>query len=199
MKIERIACNKLKVTVTPEDLLLHGLSFESFAADSPQVHDFFWNLIQRAGSEADFAIEEGRVIIEAMPLKNNGLVIILTKPDGNFPIEHPRFRRVRYRVKTPRLPKVRGPVQIYRFEKFDDLCAFIGAWPYGDLHSSLYALDKDYVLTVAPDEAVCPKRTAEALLMEFSRPAAGLSEAYLEEHAKKICDGDTFSAIRRHF
>ncbi|MBQ7033980.1 MAG: adaptor protein MecA [Clostridia bacterium] len=199
MKIERIACNKLKVTVTPEDLLLHGLSFESFSADSPQVQDFFWNLIQKAGSEADFVIDEGRVIIEAMPMKNNGLVVILTKPDGNMPIEHTRFRRVRYRVKTPRLPQTQGPVQIYRFETFDDLCAFVRAWPYGELRSSLYALGEDYILTITPDESICPERTARARLMEFGRPANDLSEAYLGEYAKTICDGNTFSAIRRHF
>ncbi len=199
MKIERIAGNKLKVTVTHEDLLHHGLSFESFAADSPRVQDFFWNLIQRAETETDFAIEEGRVIIEAMPLKNNGLVIFLTKPEGGTYVEQGKMRRVRYRVKSARLPRVRGPVMIYRFETFDDLCALAKNWHLGDARTSLFALGNTYVLTLSYDNTVCTRRAAEALLLEFGRPAPDLSEAYLEEHAKKICDGDAFSAICRHF
>ncbi|MBE7025214.1 MAG: adaptor protein MecA [Ruminococcaceae bacterium] len=199
MKIERIALNKLKVTVTHEDLLLHGLSFEAFTADSPRVQDFFWNLIQRAEHETDFEIEEGRVIIEAMPLKNNGLVIFLTKPETGSFHEQSKLRRVRYRVKSARLPRVRGPVLIYRFENFDDLCALVKNWKYGDVRSSLFALGKDYILTLSHDTTVCTKRAAEAQLLEFGCPAHNLTEPYLEEHAKKICDGDAFDAIRRHF
>ncbi len=199
MKIERIACNKLKVTVFPEDLLVHGLSFESFTADSPRVQDFFWDIIRRAEYETDFAIEEGRVIIEAMTLKNDGLVIFLTKPDGQMPIDNGKLRRVRYRVKPRQSTKLQDAVMVYRFENFDDLCAFAHRWRYMGERSSLYAMDKEYILTLSFDKMAYDKPYAEAQILEFGRPAPSLSEAYLEEHAKKICDGDAIASILRYF
>lgn len=199
MKIERIGFNKLKVTVTHEDLRLHGLNFEAFTADSPLVQDFFWNVIQKAEHETDFEIAEGRVIIEAMPLKNNGLVIFLTKPETDSFGEQGKLRRVRYRVKSAHLPRVRGPVLIYRFENFDDLCALVKNWKYGDVVSSLFSLGDVYFLTVSHDTTICTKRAVEAQLSEFGSPAHSLTEPYLEEHAKKICDKDAFDVIRRHF
>ena len=40
---------------------------------------------------------------------------------------------------------------------------------------------------------------AHAKLIEFARPASSLSVAYLEEHAKKICDGDAIPSVLRYF
>ncbi len=200
MKIERIACNKLKITVYPEDLMLHGLSFESFTPESPRVQDFFWSIIQKAETEADFEIEEGRVIIEAMSLKNDGLVIFLTKPEGPALPEHVKLRRVRYRVKAPRAQTHLRPVRIYRFETFDDLCALVRLWQYGDdIRSSLFSLKNAYILTLSIDKSTASGRSAEMQLLEFASPMPEITEAYLEEHAHKICDGDAITAIRRYF
>ena len=88
---------------------------------------------------------------------------------------------------------------VYRFESFDDLCAFSHRWRYMGERSSLYALDKDYILTLSFDKMAYDKPYAEAQILEFARPAPTLSEAYLEEHAQKICDGDAIASILRYF
>lgn len=198
MKIEKIACNKVKVTVYPEDLTLHGLSFESFSANSPRVQNFFWNIIQKAENEADFEIEDGKVIIEAVSMKNDGLVIFLTKPDGLALVEH-KMRRVRYRIKQPAKASKSCDNRIYRFDSFDDICAFTKLCQHIDIRSNLYVHEDAYFLIPFFDSTPALRRAAEAQLLEFARPVQDLTEAYLEEHAHKICDGDAISAIRRYF
>jgi len=199
VKIERIGYNKLKVTVSREDLLLHGLSFENFAADSPRVQDFFWDVLRRAENETDLVMGEGHVVIEAMPLKNEGLVIFLTKPDEQYVPGQVRLRRVRYRAKSRDADKSREFSLIYRFESFDDLCAFAHRWRYMGESSSLYALENHYILLFSFEKQNFDKRYVEAQILEFARPERTLSTAYLEEHAHKICDGNAIASILRYF
>ncbi len=199
MKIEKVGYNKLKVTVSREDLLLHGLSFENFAADSPRVQDFFWDILRRAETETDLVMAEGHVVIEAMPSKNEGLVIFLTKPDEQYTPGQVRLRRVRYRAKSRDTDKARNSSLCYRFENFDDLCAFAHRWRYMGESSSLYALGNNYILLFSFEKQSFDKRYAEAQILEFARPEPTLSAAYLEEHAHKICDGDAIASILRYF
>ncbi len=199
MKIERISLNKLKVTVSAEDLFMHGISLESFVADSPRVQDFFWNLIQKAEDETNFSIEDGRVMIEAMPLKNDGIVIFLTKPDEQVPPDSPKIRRVRYRVKRHDKKQKKNALFLYRFETFEDLCAFAKEWRYMGERSSLYALEDTYFLALSFDGVSYDKAYMEAQILEFAYPERKLTESYLEEHAKKICDKDAIASLLRYF
>lgn len=194
MKIERIGHNKLKITLTGADLLSHGISLASFTPDSPKVQDFFYTIMQHAESELDFPIEEGRVLIEAMPLSSDNLVIFLTRPDTGAPAG---IRRVRRRVKpvSPRPPKT----VCYRFESFDDLCDLCHEWRYQGAESSLYSLRDTYYLTVAFPSGHPDEKFARSHLLEFAKPDPTVTDAYLEEYAVKICTGDAISSILRYF
>ena len=178
---------------------MHGISLESFVADSPRVQDFFWNLMQKAEAETNFSIEDGRVMIEALLLKNDGIVIFFTKPDAVPPADMQKVRRVRYRVKqTQKTPKA-SELLIYRFENFEDLCALANGWRYMGERSSLYALRDEYYLTISFDGISFDKAYADAQIVEFAYPEKVLTESYLAEHGKKICDGDAICSILRYF
>lgn len=168
-------------------------------ADSPKVQDFFWNLLQKAEKETDFMIEEGRVIIEAMPQQNDGIIIYLTRPEGTGFSESGKIRRVRYRVKRPVPKPSSDSFMAYQFENFDDVCAFANQWRYMGERSSLYAFRDTYILTFSFDKASFDRAYAEAQIIEFARPCETFTEAYLEEHAQKICDGDAIASILRYF
>ncbi|MDD6308549.1 MAG: adaptor protein MecA [Clostridia bacterium] len=198
MKIERVGANKIKVTVYPEDLSNHGISFESFAANTPAVQDFFWAVMKRAENETDFVAEDGRVLIEAMHLKNEGIVIFISKPEGGVPAGIPKIRRARYRVK-PRAIKAHEAIRIYAFESFEDVCTFAGQWRYMGEKSSLYFWKDAYYLLLAFEKEAFDKTYVEAQILEFARPCKSISLAYLEEHGRKICDGDAIAAVTKYF
>ena len=51
MKVERISANKIKVTVTIEDLDRWGVNPEMFAEDCEETRELFRTLIRRAEYE----------------------------------------------------------------------------------------------------------------------------------------------------
>lgn len=166
---------------------------------SPKIQDFFWNLLQKAELETDFMIEEGRVVIEAMPLQNNGITIFLTRPEGLGFTGIGKSKRTRYRVRSKTQKRCSDSFMVYRFDNFDDVCAFASGWRYMGERSSLYALEDTYIMTFSFDKTSFDRVYAEAQIIEFARPCDTLSEAYLEEHAQKICDGDAIASILRYF
>ncbi len=196
MKIERIGHNKLKITVTGAELLSHGIRLESFSPDSPSVQDFFYDLMKHAESALDFSIEDGRVLIEAMPLPDESIIIFLTKPDASAPVQ-PGMRRVRYRVKTQKATPQK--TVCYRFESFDDLCALCHEWRYTGEKSSLYVLRETYYLTVSFPHRSPDEKFARSRLLEFAKPDDKVTVSYLEEHGVKICCDDAIASILRYF
>lgn len=196
MKIERIGHNKLKITVTGAELLSHGISLASFSPDSPSVQDFFYDLMKHAESELDFSMDEGRVLIEAMPLPNESIIIFLTKPDASVP-PMPGLRRVRCRVKSPKA--VPQKTICYRFESFDDLCALCHEWRYTGEKSSLYCLRDTYYLTISFPHRSPDEKFARSQLLEFAKPDDTVTVSYLEEYAVKICCEDAIVSILRYF
>ncbi len=46
MKFEIISTNKIKITVTNEDMDMLGISFENFIIDSPERSELFRSLIK---------------------------------------------------------------------------------------------------------------------------------------------------------
>lgn len=196
MKIERIGHNKLKITVSSADLLSHGISLDSFSPDSPRVQDFFYTIMKHAESELDFSIEEGRVLIEAMPLSNESIIIFMTKPEGSAPAAV-LPRRVRYKVKTQKCMPQKAIC--YQFESFDDLCALCHEWRYTGEKSNLYNLRGTYYMTVTFPQKNPDERFARSKLLEFAKPDDTVSVPYLEEYAAKICTDDAIASILRYF
>lgn len=198
MKFEKISANKIKVLVTQDDLITHGISFESFTADSTAVQDFFWNVIRKAEMETDFVADSGRVIVEALHLKNEGIVIFITNPLEDTLLPTQKNRRLRYRVK-PKTPAKSEEPYIYLFEEFDDLCAFASKWRYDGANSSLYTMGNQYYLVFTAPYPAFNKSYMEAQILEFGKPAPALKQAYLEEHGQKICDGNAIASIVKYF
>ena len=75
MKVERISANKIKVTVTIEDLDRWGVNPEMFAEDCEETRELFRTLIRRAEYETGFSVENSRVMVEAIPHKYDGLTV----------------------------------------------------------------------------------------------------------------------------
>ncbi len=196
MKFEKIGENKIKVSVSQEDLLLHGISFESFAIGTPAVQDFFRDLMKKAEYETDFVVDGGRVMIEAMHLQNEGFVIFITKPDVLAAPQ--KVRRIRYRAR-PRNAVGHRKELMYRFDNFDDLCSFAVKWRFQGEGSSLYKLNSSYILLLSFPLEAYDKNYVEAQVLEFGTPVPALKKSYLEEHGKKICDGDAIASILKYF
>ena len=99
-------------------------------------------------------------------------------------------------MKVARKPK---EAFLYRFDSFEDVCAFSKEWRYMGERSSLYHHNESYYLSFAFDGIPFDRAYAEAQILEFAYPEKNLSETYLAEHGKKICDGDAIASLLRYF
>lgn len=201
MKIEKVSNNRIKVTVTNDDMERWGVSFESFAGDSPEAQELFWTLIKRAEFETGFEVENSRLVIEALPHKNDGIVLFVTRVDDGAETE--RLRKIgRPRYKVKKMPQRDDEeVLIYMFSDFDDLCAMAQQWMHAGERSSLYIYEGKYYVAVKFDKFFANSSDAKTKLSEFGTKVSSVrtGEAFLAEYGKLICDDQAILTMARHF
>ncbi len=181
--------------MSSEELFLSGITPENLINGAPLVQEFFHSILRKAESEADFLLEDGSIMIEAMPLQNDDIAFILTRPQTQE-LTDKKGKRPRPRIKTVRKPK---RTFLYRFDSFEDVCAFSKEWRCMGEKSSLYHLEESYYLSLSFDGIPFDKAYTEAQILEFAYPEKNITESYLSEHGKIICDGDAIASLLRYF
>ncbi len=203
MKIERIAPNKIKVTLSVDDLKEWDVSFESLTYNSPEAQDLFWSLIHRAELEADFYANGSQLVVEAMPIKNDGFAMIITRVEEGEEFSPQRY--IKPRIKKDAKPRKRlrtlsNPL-VFEFRSFDDVIEacksienrFIGS-------SSLYKHnDKYYLLLNISNDFVA--EDMDVMLTEFARKErnAVVKTGELAEHGILLVDEKAVESFNAHF
>jgi len=201
VKIEKVSNNRIKVTVTSDDMERWGVSFESFAGDSPEAQELFWTLIKRAEFETGFEVENSRLVIEALPHKNDGIILFVTRIDDVVETERSKKTgKHRYRVKKL-TSRQEDEVFVYMFGDFEDLCAMAQQWNFSGEKSSLYIHEGTYYLLVKFDGHLLNTGYAKAKLSEFGSrmSAVRAGEAFLEEYGSLIAEDNAISTIAKYF
>lgn len=199
MRIEKISGNKIKITVTQDDMMSWGISIESITDDPSEVHEWFWHILKQAESQADFDIENSQLMVEAMQGKNDEIVLFLTRL-GEEETEKLKTRKGRYRVKQPVQAKEEHSL-LYSFESFDHLCKFSKEWESRGETSSLYSYDGRYYLFMSWEKNMCNEEAIHSFVSEFADrvPLSVQNTAFLEEHGKVICQENAIEIIKNKF
>lgn len=79
MKIERINDNQIRCTLTSFDLSVRDLNLGELAYGSEKAKRLFREMIQKASSEVGFDAEDIPLMVEAIPLSNESIMLIITK------------------------------------------------------------------------------------------------------------------------
>ena len=79
MNIERINENQIRCTLTKEDLYSRQLKISELAYGSEKVKELFVEICKRAFVELNFQIEDTPLMIEAIPVSQDCLVLVMTK------------------------------------------------------------------------------------------------------------------------
>lgn len=183
MRIEKLRSNKIKITFSQEDMILHGLTHELVAKNAPSARAIFWDVLKKAEDEIGFDIGDGRLMIEAMPGADESLILYITKLDSGEDIL-PLRKKVRLKVKNS------GEANCLMFSSFDNVIEMFKAFP--DLSGgALYLYKEKYYL-------IMPESPALAL-SEFGKKADSLYIAdILSEHGKLICE-NAAETIKKYF
>ena len=81
MKIERISENQIRCTLTSFDLSARNLNLGELAYGSEKARNLFREMIQKASNEVGFEAEDIPLMVEAIPLSNESVMLVITKID----------------------------------------------------------------------------------------------------------------------
>lgn len=81
MKIEKISDNQIRCTLTKADLADRELKISELAYGTEKAKSLFRDMMQQAAYEFGFEAEDLPLMIEAIPLSQDGLVLVITKVD----------------------------------------------------------------------------------------------------------------------
>lgn len=190
MKLERISSNKIKYSITFEELTKKGFLQDELLKDT-----FVWDvLFDEMLDEASRVYELndfGAVSVEIFSLTSRELVLILTLEEEEPWQDSP--------VKDEGLVAGNSLGLLYRFEEFDHIILLVKrvtALNIGCESSSLFALDGSYYLKIDGTSEV--SGIMGSLCSDYGE-LSGVTEAYLEDYGNKIIDKVAFSLIHRHF
>lgn len=79
MKIERINENQIRCTLTSTDLSVRNLNLGELAYGSEKARSLFREMIQKASNEVGFDAEDIPLMVEAIPLSNESVMLVITK------------------------------------------------------------------------------------------------------------------------
>ena len=195
MQIEKLEENKIRVILTTADLLNMNIDINSLGKESVELNKFLFNIMERVKEETDFNPYGGQVLMEAMPMGDDGISIMVSKVQSDaIRLSKEKFKKIRaVRIKEfegkPLKETVERITDTYYIESFDDVCSVLSALNYNTLLTgALYKIDGKYAYL-----AVRSKRTVKgiATLSEFAdrRSYYPLQDVYVKEHGELIAKG----------
>ena len=81
MKIEKLNENQIRCTLNGSDLSSRHLSLLELAYGTEKARRLFHEMIERAGSAVGFHVDDVPLMIEAIPLSNDSIILIISKID----------------------------------------------------------------------------------------------------------------------
>ena len=79
MELHLIGVNKLKVTLTPDDMSQYALTCDTIDYDNTTTRRAFWDILDKARSRTGFDAASDRVFIQVYPNKSGGGDMYVTK------------------------------------------------------------------------------------------------------------------------
>lgn len=188
MRIERLAGNRIKVTLTTADLTNLDINIRQLTPDSNELHTFLFHIMETVREETDFNPYSGQVVVEATPSKE-GISIIISKLGE----EKSRITREQFRKISAVRPKIKNnhiPSKLYYFDDFENLCnALVRLEDEALINSKLYRLGKDYCFMLKNNKRF---ERSGYILSEFASGKSGypMQAEHIMEHWTIIAAGE---------
>lgn len=105
MKIEKISDTQIRCTLTSDDLSIRNLNIKELAYGTEKVRNLFSEMMEMASSEVGFEAEGVPLMIEAIPGRDEGIVLVITK------VEDPEEVDTRFARFSPSPEDTRNPLE----------------------------------------------------------------------------------------
>ena len=197
MKIEKLNEDKLKITLSIDDLEERNITLHSFMYNSPESQDVFWELLQEAEKECGFNVDDSMIYVEASTSGSGNFTLLVTKTNEKAPIERiskpKKVTKENFRLKRKSVP-LKHELAIYSYNTFDDIYTFCNVYDVSVLHeNSLYNMNEEkYKKTdFIPYNTILDYATLSK--------TPDLLEAKLNEYSKVIIPDNALQTIATYF
>ncbi len=177
MKIERVEGNrKVRVLLTQNDLSEMNINIRTLTADSPELSNFLYRIMDFINRETGFNAKSGQIVVEASPA-DGGVVLTVTKIT-------PERKKAKIDPKSIKVKKKENTDKMFRFSDFDDLCDYLLEADSSVLSGmKLFSYMESYfIITTHSDSKI----------LEFADkiPPIGTYDLFLSEHGNPIAEGE---------
>jgi len=195
VELKLINENKLKITLTNEDMAALDITYEDMNYDdNTSTKRVIWEILDRAKRQTGFDAARDQILIQVHEQKNDGCMIYVTKigtqqkTAPQYPSYAKSYKKLYTGIKKKRL--------LYMFECSDNLldaCRQLMLMEYGG-KSDIFADDEKYYLYIEDNREHYLDMISEYGFL-VNNPFFSF---YLDEHAKKIIAADavqTFAGL----
>lgn len=199
----RIGDNKLKITMTAEELLFYGMDLSTLSYSSTETRRAFWAILDDAKHATGFDAAATRVSVQVYACRTGGCEMYIIGEEREqslstdaelaaYPSDSDKEEIESALTVCPALPRLFGRA-MGEFRRLSDLlaaCLALSACGY-NADSSAWQADDHYYLYLdgnrggkTKDE---PALSASAIIAEFGETVKDLSLSYLAEHGRCLC------------
>lgn len=195
MKIEKLAEDKIKITITIDDLEERNIDLCSFVYNSPESQDLFWDVMTEAEKEYGFNVDDSMIYVEASTSGSGNFTFIVTRTKEK-PIV--KFNTSKQPKDIVKLKRKKIPYffknGLYKFDTFEDICDFCKiADRKSIIDTKLYAYNNSYFLKAGIMPAT--------LILEYAQVEKSplLVESRIGEYGSTIIENDVIGTINQYF
>ena len=205
MKIERLDENKIKIIIDAADIRAWNVDLKNFIDNTPEAQDMFYHALKQAERDVDFCIGKSQLMVETLPLADNGFVMMVSKLDGETAVAEAlqkagkRIKQTEFKIR--RRSRAHSLLRIFRFDDFESLCD--GVREIFEIYigkSRLVKYQGGFYLELIPQDAF-GLFELENILSEFSAkiPEPLTLQGVLNEHGLVMMKENAVSLIANNF
>jgi len=217
LEIERVSDNQIKFILTKHDLRERNINIGELAYGSEKTQELFREMMLQALVEHDFQTENTPLMIEAIPISQESIIIVVTKVTSADEIEDKfNFLRGAREVQTIQRPRRKSKnfprhkpnlqndhILIYSFDSLDTLTglsvrlfnSFLG-------ESIVYKYKNRYYLVLENDNAIQQNiyTDIEGVLSEYGQKHVStvVSKHFLIEHGEIIIKSNAIALLTEY-
>lgn len=172
MKFEKITENKIRITLTSQDLEEQKVDFHSFMANSIESQQLFLDMLDKAEEEIGFTTKNYRIKLDALAMNDGDFILTVTRLNQSNEIEKPQKRKVSIKRKKANLNSTHAVYTFNSFEDFIDFYNFI----QNNNFSSLNQLAKDISLFIYKENYFLCLSSINSNYKSFSKFFSSITE-----------------------
>ncbi len=210
MKIEKIAENKIRVILSPNDFKDKTIDIKSVLTKTEESQRLFLEILSRAKNEINFDTDGYKLLIETFSSTDDIFICTITKffdkGNNNLTINKSKLHLIAKKKSIP-FENFSEIYEFSNFEEFCDFCNFINKNNTNLLkglfkNTTLYLYNNTYYLIISNINCRHPYlKQFHSSILEFSnkRMYCRNFESKLKEHGKTIISSNAINTTIKFF